>query len=67
MLKWSVELCEHDIKLKPHTIIKAQALVNFLIEISFTEDELSIIPYEEPPYRQLPEHWTMLVNGSVNL
>ncbi|PKA52641.1 RNA-directed DNA polymerase like [Apostasia shenzhenica] len=47
LLKWSIELGEYDIKYVPQTTIKAQALANFVAELSTSE----------PP---LARHWTNL-------
>ena len=38
MVSWSVELSEFDIQYEPRTIIKAQALTNFLVEMVDSEN-----------------------------
>lgn len=65
MLKWSIELCGYDITFAPRTAIKAQALADFLVEATFSDQsaETAIIPYT-PPERS--ESWTLMVDGAVN-
>ncbi|KAK3001138.1 hypothetical protein RJ639_021971 [Escallonia herrerae] len=41
LVNWSVELGEFDIQYKPRTIIKAQALADFIVECTLPEDPLS--------------------------
>lgn len=67
MLKWSIELCGYDIKFKPRTSIKAQALVDFLVETSFTEEVSLTSGLQESSPQQFPDHWTMFIDGSVNV
>ncbi|KAL0440299.1 UNVERIFIED_CONTAM: Ribonuclease HI [Sesamum latifolium] len=38
MVKWSIELSEHDIEYQPRPTIKAQSLVDFISELTGTED-----------------------------
>nr|XP_009413508.1 PREDICTED: uncharacterized protein LOC103994794 [Musa acuminata subsp. malaccensis] len=57
LLKWAVELSEHDIQYIPRTAIKAQAVADFIAELTpNTGEEL------EPPR----ETWTLHVDGSAN-
>ncbi|XP_065020515.1 uncharacterized protein LOC135645761 [Musa acuminata AAA Group] len=57
LLKWAVELGEHDIQYIPRTAIKAQAVADFIAELTpSTGEEL------EPPR----ETWTLHVDGSAN-
>ncbi|XP_064941351.1 uncharacterized protein LOC135594768 [Musa acuminata AAA Group] len=57
LLKWAVELGEHDIQYIPRTAIKAQAVADFIVELTpSTGEEL------EPPR----ETWTLHVDGSAN-
>lgn len=46
MLKWSIVLCGLDITFICHTIIKAQAIADFLTEHSFLDTTAT--PEEEP-------------------
>ncbi|XP_022880798.1 uncharacterized protein LOC111398075 [Olea europaea var. sylvestris] len=56
LLKWAIELSEFDIKFRPRTTIKAQALADFIVELT--------TPPEHPP----GEHadWKIFVDGSSN-
>nr|XP_009388363.1 PREDICTED: uncharacterized protein LOC103975179 [Musa acuminata subsp. malaccensis] len=57
LLKWAVELGEHDIQYVPRTAIKAQSVADFIAElIPNTGEEL------EPPR----DTWTLHVDGSAN-
>lgn len=67
MLKWSIELCGYDINFAPRTLLKGQALANFLVENSFSENEnLALIPYKKPTSIQ-SNAWFMTVDGSANV
>ena len=39
MVQWEIELTQFDIKYHPRTAIKAQALVDFIAEFTFLEDD----------------------------
>jgi hypothetical protein len=56
--KWAVELGALNIDFKPRTAIKSPALVDFMAE--WRENQLHT-PTE------LPEHWVMYFDGSLNL
>ncbi|XP_064941153.1 uncharacterized protein LOC103974602 [Musa acuminata AAA Group] len=57
LLKWAVELGEHDIQYMPRTAIKAQSVADFIAELTpNTGEEL------EPPR----DTWTLHVDGSAN-
>ncbi|XP_065039398.1 uncharacterized protein LOC135673926 [Musa acuminata AAA Group] len=56
-LRQAVELGEHDIRYLPRTAIKAQAVADFIAELTRMED----INLE-----QAPEAWTLHVDGSAN-
>ncbi|XP_065039381.1 uncharacterized protein LOC135673910 [Musa acuminata AAA Group] len=57
LLKWAVELGEHDIQYTPRTAIKAQSVADFIAELTpSTGEEL------EPPR----DTWTLHVDGSAN-
>ncbi|GKV43001.1 hypothetical protein SLEP1_g50348 [Rubroshorea leprosula] len=58
LIRWSVELSEYDLKFRPHTTIKGQAVADFLVEcISATMEE------------KAPEHpaWVLYVDGAANI
>ncbi|KAK1363005.1 hypothetical protein POM88_038566 [Heracleum sosnowskyi] len=40
LIKWAIELGEFDIKYKPRTAIKAQALVDFMVECTIDNQEV---------------------------
>jgi hypothetical protein len=56
--KWAVELGALSINFKPRTVIKSQALVNFMAE--WRENQI-------PTPVDKPEHWTMYFDGSLKL
>jgi ribonuclease HI len=56
--KWAVELGALSINFKPHTVIKSQALVDFLAE--WRENQI-------PTPVDKPDHWTMYFDGSLKL
>lgn len=39
MVQWAIKLSQFDIEYKPRTVIKAQVLANFIVEITLSEDE----------------------------
>ena len=55
---WAVELGALEIKFKPRTAIKSQALVDFLAE--WRENHV-------PPPANVLEHWVMYFDGSLKL
>ncbi|PKA62300.1 RNA-directed DNA polymerase like [Apostasia shenzhenica] len=55
LLKWSIELGEYDIRFVPRTAIKAQALTDFIAELSTSE---------LPPVRPLTNVWSLHVDGA---
>ncbi|XP_065036613.1 uncharacterized protein LOC135672085 [Musa acuminata AAA Group] len=57
LLKWAVELGEHDIRYVPRTAIKAQAVADFIAELTQVTGE----DLEQPP-----EAWILHVDGSSN-
>ncbi|XP_064950492.1 uncharacterized protein LOC135604769 [Musa acuminata AAA Group] len=57
LLKWAVELGEHDIRYVPRTAIKAQAVADFIAELTQMEDR-------DP--EQPPEAWILHVDGSAS-
>ncbi|XP_022851454.1 uncharacterized protein LOC111373186 [Olea europaea var. sylvestris] len=56
LLKWAIELSEFDIEFRPRTAIKAQALADFIVELT------------TPPELPLGEQadWKIFVDGSSN-
>ena len=40
LVKWAIELGEFDIKYKPRTAIKAQALADFVVECTIANQEV---------------------------
>ncbi|XP_065012847.1 uncharacterized protein LOC135641416 [Musa acuminata AAA Group] len=57
LLKWAVELGEYDILYVPRTAIKAQAVADFLVELTQIADG----DHEQPP-----EAWVLHVDRSAN-
>ncbi|GKV50663.1 hypothetical protein SLEP1_g57362 [Rubroshorea leprosula] len=58
LIGWSVELSEYDLKFRPRTTIKGQAVADFLVEcISTTKEE------------KAPEHpvWVLYVDGTASV
>ncbi|XP_027158424.1 uncharacterized protein LOC113760048 [Coffea eugenioides] len=61
MTKWAVELAEHDIGYQPRTVIKAQALADFLAEGAGS----SVTELSSPPEEVRPEEpWVLFVDGT---
>jgi len=56
--KWAVELGALQIKFKPRTAIKSQALVDFLAE--WQENQIPVPP-------NISKHWVMYFDGSLKL
>jgi hypothetical protein len=56
--KWAVELGALELKFKPRTAIKSQALVDFLAE--WRENQVPVPP-------SISDHWTMYFDGSLKL
>ena len=70
LAKWVIELIEFEIKFRPQSSIKAQALVDFIVECTITEDPTGSkvakgvgIPDRDMLYVQ-SEFWTMNMDGS---
>ncbi|XP_020208360.1 uncharacterized protein LOC109793305, partial [Cajanus cajan] len=57
MMKWSVELSEHSIKYEPRGAIKAQALADFVMELTSPVGEV----------RTEDTQWILSVDGASNL
>ncbi|KAK3037081.1 hypothetical protein RJ639_029923 [Escallonia herrerae] len=58
LVNWSVELREFDIQYKPRTVIKAQALADFIIECTLPGDPPQLVISE------VPDPWNLYVDGS---
>ncbi|KAK3016643.1 hypothetical protein RJ639_005966 [Escallonia herrerae] len=58
LVNWSVELGEFDIKYKPRTAIKAQALSDFVVECTIPDDTPQLILSE------VLDPWLLYVDGS---
>ncbi|XP_071939116.1 uncharacterized protein [Coffea arabica] len=63
LTKWAVELGEYDLSYEPRTAIKAQALADFLAELTFTEGPESTSASAEV---STSHSWTLYVDGSSN-
>lgn len=57
-MRWSVELCEFDIRYILKTIIKAHALANFISKLT-----LPLLEFD----KHTPPTWMLFVDGSVTL
>ena len=55
MVQWAIELSQFDIEYHPRTAIKAQALADFIVEFTLTD--------EENPNHEA-ERWTIQTDGS---
>ncbi|KAK2998181.1 hypothetical protein RJ639_023719, partial [Escallonia herrerae] len=58
LVNWFVELGEFDVQYKPRTAIKAQALVDFIVECTLPEDLPQLVIFE------VPDPWNLYVDGS---
>ncbi|KAK3007892.1 hypothetical protein RJ639_015233 [Escallonia herrerae] len=61
LVNQSVELGEFDIKYKPRTTIKAQALADFIVECTLPEEPPQLVISEAP------DPWNLYVDGSSAL
>ncbi|KAK3025584.1 hypothetical protein RJ639_042623 [Escallonia herrerae] len=57
LVNWSVELGEFDLQYKPRTAIKAQALVDFIVECTLPEDPPQLVISE------VTDPWNLYVDG----
>lgn len=72
LIKWAIELGEFDIKYKPRTAIKAQALADFVVECTIDNQEVGgqeVITQEaqEPAKEEdltLKEYWILFFDGA---
>ncbi|XP_027063199.2 uncharacterized protein [Coffea arabica] len=63
LTKWAVELGEYHLTYEPRTAVKAQALADFLAELTFTEGPESASAGAEV---STSSPWTLYVDGSSN-
>ncbi|XP_074346484.1 uncharacterized protein LOC141685270 [Apium graveolens] len=71
MLKWAVELGQFDLEYVPRTVIKGQALADFLLEFDSEIDEKALVmlhpSHSEESLEEFPHPWWILhVDGAVN-
>nr|XP_027063058.1 uncharacterized protein LOC113689487 [Coffea arabica] len=64
LTKWAIELGEYDLSYEPRTAIKAQALANFLAELTF--DEVKEPTPATTPVTADPQRWILHVDDSSN-
>ena len=67
LIKWAIELGEFDIKYKPRTAIKAQALADFVVECTITDQEVGGQQEEnneENDETELKEYWVLYFDGA---
>ena len=67
LIKWAIELGEFDIRYKPRTAIKAQALADFLVECTISNQEVGGQgdKVEEPTKEEKPkEYWLLFFDGA---
>ena len=69
LIKWAIELGEFDIKFKPRTAIKAQALADFVVECTINDQEVGGQDKEdevpEKEKEQTPkEYWVLNFDGA---
>ena len=55
MVQWAIELSQFDIEYHPRTAIKAQALVDFIAEFTFLDND---------GLTNEAEQWTIQIDGS---
>nr|XP_027090572.1 uncharacterized protein LOC113711616 [Coffea arabica] len=68
LTKWAIELGEYDLSYEPRTAIKAQALADFLAELTFEEanEIIPVITQAVTSSTAEPQQWTLHVDGSSN-
>ncbi|XP_058103396.1 uncharacterized protein LOC131246956 [Magnolia sinica] len=67
LTKWAVELSEFDIHYKPQTVIKGQALADFIVEVT-VQPTIPIADLAESSDRfpPNPPFWSIYIDGSSN-
>ncbi|XP_074342397.1 uncharacterized protein LOC141679939 [Apium graveolens] len=71
MLKWAIELGQFDLEYMPRTVIKGQALADFLLEFDSAVDDKALImlhpPHVKESLEEFPHPWWILhVDVAVN-
>ncbi|XP_074337208.1 uncharacterized protein LOC141674398 [Apium graveolens] len=71
MLKWVVELGQFDLEYMPRTVIKGQALADFLLEFDYAVDDKALVVFQphhnEESLEEFPHPWWILhIDGAVN-
>ncbi|XP_074377646.1 uncharacterized protein LOC141719163 [Apium graveolens] len=71
MLKWAIELGQFDLEYMPRTVIKGQALADFLLEFDSAVDDKALVvlhpPHSEEFLEDFPHPWWILhVDEVVN-
>ncbi|XP_017237355.1 uncharacterized protein LOC108210538 [Daucus carota subsp. sativus] len=68
LINWAVELSQFAINFSPRKAIKAQALVDFITECSFSESKEEVLQEENTPVQEEEElrskQWKLFVDGS---
>ncbi|XP_074342137.1 uncharacterized protein LOC141679568 [Apium graveolens] len=65
LVNWAVELSQFNLSFIPRTAIKAQALVDLIIECNFPEEEPEPMDMDPEPEKDAsPGAWTLKVDGS---
>ena len=64
LIKWAIELGEFDIKYKPQTAIKAQALADFVVKCTIANQEVG---GQEEVDKQVPEQGQTERNPEITL
>ncbi|XP_074324125.1 uncharacterized protein LOC141661043 [Apium graveolens] len=73
LIKWAIELGEFDIKYKPRTAFKAQALADFVVECIINDQEVrgqEIVTPEEGEKDEettLKEYWVLYFDGASKI
>ena len=60
LMKWAIELSEFDIRYKPKTAIKGQALADFVMEFTSAEPAQNVQAMNDLPI------WKLSVDGASN-
>lgn len=70
LVNWFVELGEFDIRYQPCPAIKAQALDDFVVECTVSDDEPDNQEVSKQKkgevLKQVEEYWTLYVDGASN-
>ena len=68
LIKWAIELGEFDIRYKPRTAIKAQALADFLVECTISHEEVGgqgdKIEDKVEESKEPKEYWLLFFDGA---